>query len=51
MDDFVVMDELTDMWLYHKTPYDYATDFKHNYMDDLKAMVKRDYSPGESSSW
>ena len=41
---FLVMDELTDMWLYHKTPYDYATDFKYNYMDDLKAMVKRDYN-------
>ena len=40
----LVMDELVDMWLYHKTEYDYATDFKDNYIKDLKSMMDKDYN-------
>ena len=40
----LVMDELCDMWLYHKTEYDYADDFKKNYMKDLKSMMDKDYN-------
>ncbi len=40
----LVMDELVDMWLYHKTEFDYATDFKDNYMLDLKSMMDKDYN-------
>jgi beta-galactosidase/beta-glucuronidase len=38
------MDELVDMCLCHKTEFDYATDFKDNYMLDLKSMMDKDYN-------
>lgn len=40
----LVMDELTDMWIYHKTEYDYATEFEHNCINDLKSMIDKDYN-------
>ncbi len=39
-----MMDESWDMWFHHKSPYDYATDWRKNYLADLKAMVDRDYN-------
>lgn len=39
-----VMEEAFDMWLMHKTTYDYASDFRENYEDDLRRMVKKDYN-------
>lgn len=41
---FYVMDELCDMWYYHKNPYDYALYFEANYMKDLKLMIDKDYN-------
>ncbi|MBD5512602.1 MAG: glycoside hydrolase family 2 protein [Lachnospiraceae bacterium] len=39
-----VMDEGWDMWFHHKNKYDYATYWRENYLQDLKAMVDRDYN-------
>ena len=39
-----VMDELWDVWYDHKTPYDYATDFRANYQKDVDAFVEKDYN-------
>ncbi len=39
-----MMDESWDMWFHHKSPYDYATDWRKHYLSDLKAMVDRDYN-------
>ncbi len=39
-----VMDESWDMWFKHKSKYDYATDWRDNYLEDLEAMVRRDYN-------
>ncbi len=39
-----VMDESWDMWFHHKCPYDYAGQWRENYLSDLKAMVDRDYN-------
>ncbi|MBO6041121.1 MAG: DUF4982 domain-containing protein [Oscillospiraceae bacterium] len=39
-----LMDESWDMWFHHKTKYDYATDWRDNYMFDLAAMVNRDFN-------
>ncbi len=39
-----VMDESWDMWFHHKCPYDYAKQWRENYLSDLKAMVERDYN-------
>ncbi len=39
-----MMDESWDMWFYHKSPYDYASQWRENYLSDLKAMVDRDYN-------
>ncbi len=39
-----MMDETWDMWFHHKTKYDYATDWRDNYLADLDAMVNRDFN-------
>ena len=39
-----VMEEAFDMWFMHKTTYDYASDFRENYEDDLRRMVLKDYN-------
>ncbi len=39
-----MMDEAWDMWFHHKSPYDYATDWRKHYLADLKAMVDRDHN-------
>jgi beta-galactosidase len=39
-----VMDELWDVWYDHKTPYDYAADFRSNYETDVKSIVNKDYN-------
>jgi hypothetical protein len=37
-----VMDELTDVWLQHKTPHDLADRFDDVWTDDARAMVAKD---------
>lgn len=39
-----VLDEAWDMWFHHKSKYDYASDWRENYIGDLQAMVSRDYN-------
>lgn len=39
-----IMDETWDMWYQHKSKYDYASDFKDYYKEDIKTMVKKDYN-------
>ena len=39
-----VMDEGWDMWYTHKNPHDYACRFMEHYEEDLKAMIRKDYS-------
>ncbi len=39
-----LMDESWDMWFHHKSPHDYASQWRAHYLDDLKAMVDRDYN-------
>ena len=38
-----MMDESWDMWFHHKNKFDYATHWRKNYLNDLQAMVNRDY--------
>lgn len=39
-----VIDELWDMWFSHKNKYDYASDWQTQHMEDLRAVVRRDYN-------
>ncbi len=39
-----VMDETWDMWYFHKSKHDYASQFMDNYQGDIRAMVERDYN-------
>ena len=39
-----VMDETWDMWFSRKNKYDYALQFKDNYLIDIESLVKRDYN-------
>ena len=39
-----MMDETWDMWFHHKNKYDYAAEWRDNYMTDLAAMVSRDFN-------
>jgi len=39
-----VMDEAFDMWYMHKSKYDYACDFDDWYLEDIRAMVEKDYN-------
>lgn len=39
-----VMDESFDQWFIPKTKNDYAREFDDNYLEDLKAMVEKDYN-------
>lgn len=39
-----VMDEAWDMWYKPKMKHDYAKDFEACWMDDLSAMIQRDYN-------
>jgi beta-galactosidase/beta-glucuronidase len=39
-----LMDEALDMWNIHKNQYDYATDFNDWYLEDIKAMVEKDFN-------
>lgn len=40
----LIMDELSDMWLEPKNPFDYAQHFKENWECDVEAMVAKDYN-------
>lgn len=40
----LVMDELSDMWTYHKNPQDLALDFTDIWEDLVERMVKKDYN-------
>lgn len=40
----LVMDELTDMWTYHKNPEDYALHFTEHWEEDVEKMVAKDYN-------
>lgn len=40
----LVMDELSDMWTYHKNPQDLALDFADEWVDFVERMVKKDYN-------
>jgi hypothetical protein len=39
-----VIDETFDMWYFHKNKYDYATDFNDWYLEDIHAMVEKDFN-------
>lgn len=39
-----VMDETWDMWFHHKSKFDYAGSWRKNYLNDIKALVERDYN-------
>lgn len=39
-----MMDETWDMWFHRKNKFDYASDWHENHMDDIRAMVKRDFN-------
>lgn len=39
-----VMDEMWDMWYYHKSKYDYALYWEKNCESDIRAVVSRDYN-------
>lgn len=39
-----MMDETWDMWFHHKNKFDYASDWRANHIDDIRAMVKRDFN-------
>lgn len=39
-----VMDESWDMWFHHKNKHDYASQWRKNYLDDLRAMVDMDFN-------
>ena len=39
-----LMDEGWDMWFHHKTKHDYASVWRNHYLDDLAAMVSRDFN-------
>ena len=38
----MVLDEYVDMWYIHKTQYDYADYFEHNWRNDLSLLVEKD---------
>ncbi len=40
----LVMDELSDMWTYHKNPQDFALHFADCLEDEVQRMVKKDYN-------
>lgn len=40
----LVMDELTDMWHYHKNPHDFATHFSDCWELEVERMVAKDYN-------
>lgn len=39
-----LIDELWDMWFFHKNRYDYAAQFMENYQFDIEQMVEKDYN-------
>ncbi len=39
-----VINEAWDMWYHHKSAYDYASDWKENYVKDLEKIVSHDYN-------
>lgn len=40
----LMMDEYVDVWYIHKTKYDYATELKDWWKQDLKDMVEKDFN-------
>lgn len=40
----LVMDELSDMWLEMKNPYDYAQYFGKNWEQDIRSMIMKDFN-------
>ena len=39
-----IMDEAWDMWFQHKSKHDYAAHWQENHLDDLRAMIRRDFN-------
>lgn len=39
-----LIDETWDMWFHHKNKYDYATDWRAHHLEDLNALVSRDFN-------
>ena len=39
-----MIDELWDMWYFHKSKHDYASHFMHWYKEDIKALISRDFN-------
>ena len=39
-----LMDESWDMWFHHKTPHDYAPQWREHFREDLAAMARRDFN-------
>ncbi len=40
----LVMDELSDVWTYHKNPHDFALHFEDLWEQEVERMVKKDYN-------
>lgn len=40
----LVMDELSDVWTYHKNPHDFAIHFTDYWEQEVERMVKKDYN-------
>ena len=40
----LVMDELSDMWTYHKNPQDFALNFSEQWKEIVERMVEKDYN-------
>lgn len=40
----LVMDELTDMWTYHKNPQDFALNFSEHWEEIVEKMIDKDYN-------
>lgn len=40
----LIMDELSDVWNYHKNPHDFATNFDDNWEIEVERMVNKDYN-------
>lgn len=40
----LIMDELSDVWTYHKNPHDFAIHFNDYWEQEVERMVKKDYN-------
>ena len=46
-----LVDETWDQWFDHKNPYDYADEWREHHLEDLDAMVARDYNHPSVIMW